>query len=105
MSTTTISPGDEVTKDPSAERLYQFDWDELLTTGAEIASYTVASPTTPDSALVIDNVALASGNRKVNCRITGGTLRKRYTVMCHIVTNESPTQTEERSIVVRIAQQ
>lgn len=105
MSTTTITPGQTVIKDPSAERLYQFNWDALLTTGAEIASYTVASPTSPDSALVIDNVALVTGNRKVNCRITAGTLGAVYPVVCHIVTNESPPQTEERSILVRIAQQ
>lgn len=104
-----IAPGQTVTKDPAAERIYQFDWDALLATSVEIAgtpTVTIVALNGEGAALLTsDNVAKATGNRKVNVRIKAGTVGATYSVTCQIVTNESPTQTEERTFFVRVAQE
>lgn len=100
----TIAPNELVIKDPASERLYQFDFDAMLAAAAEIASQTITI-TGPDSVLTHDNDGVVSGNRKVNTRILAGTLGATYTVTCRIVTNETPTQTEERSFRVLVEQE
>lgn len=101
---TTIAPGTSVIKDPHAIRMYQWDWDELLSSGTEIATATVVVSGS-DNGLTATQVTRVSGNRKVNVLLSAGTLGVDYTVTCRIVTNEAPAQTEDRSIIVRVAQQ
>lgn len=99
-----IAPGTIKLKDPSSEKNGQFDWDtHYLATGVQIVSPSV-TVIGPDAALTIDNVALVTGNRRINYRVLGGTLGKMYQITCRIVTDEVPPQTDDRSILVRIAQ-
>lgn len=100
----TIAPNELVIKDPASQRLYQFDFDDMLAALAEIASATITI-TGDDAVLTHDNDAIVTGNRKVNTRVLAGTFGKRYTVTCSIVTNETPTQTEERSFRLLVEQE
>ena len=96
-----VAPGHLFIKDPNSELLYHFDWTDWLQTGAEIASYTLTVD--PVSAgLTYDNDAIEAGGKKVQVRVIGGTLGKKYNLECKIVTNETPTQTDERSVDYQI---
>lgn len=95
-----LRPGGLKPKDPDSVRNGQFDWSDFLGT-ATILAQTVAA-TGPDSALVVDSVGLDTTSRKVNYRITGGTVGKRYRVRCRISTSEAPQQVEDRSIYVLV---
>jgi hypothetical protein len=98
-----IMPGALKLKDPASVKNGQFDWGtNYLDTGVEIAGTPTVTVSGPDALLVSASVALASGNRKVNYRLSAGTLGATYTVTCQIVTNESPAQTDERSIQVLV---
>ena len=100
-----LAPGDLKLKDPASVRNAQFDYDtSFLTAGVEITGTPTVTVSGPDAVLTIASVGLATGNRKVNYKISAGTLGERYTVTCQIVTNESPAQTDERSIDVLIKQ-
>jgi len=100
MSVTTIRPGGVIPKDPADKAVLQFNWDDKLAAGVEISG----TPTVVSSAagVTIDNIALAGTNRKVNFRANGGTAGSDYTITCHIVTNETPAQEFERSVVLRV---
>lgn len=96
-----VAPGHLFVKDPNAELIYHFDWTDWLATSAQIASY-VLTIDGPDTALTKDNDTIVTGGKKVQVRILGGTLGKKYNLECKIVTNESPTQTDERSVDYQI---
>lgn len=103
MSVTTIRQGGVIPKDPGDKAVLQFNWDDKLPAGVEITGTpTVPAPSTPDTALTIDNIALTGTNRKVNFRAIGGTAGSDYTITCHVVTNETPAQEFERSFVLRV---
>lgn len=108
MSTTTVRPNGQITKDPSDKVLYQFNFDDRLAAGVEITSKTfviaMADGSTSDGSLTTDNDALVTGNRKVNVRVLGGTLSAEYRLTCRIATNESPVQEFDRSVRVAIIQ-
>jgi hypothetical protein len=95
-------PGDEVLKDPDAVLVYSWNWDAWLASDAQISSSTWII-TGPDAALTKANEIVAPGARASRLKLSGGTLGKRYTVTNRIVTNESPAQTEDRSIKIRVA--
>lgn len=109
MATATIAPRDLVVKDPSASQVYIMDWDTAnLAAAVTITTSTwtiTAIKPSGDTGLTKDNPSIRSGSRKTQVRLIGGTLGARYEVTNTIVTNESPTQTKERSFVVSIEQQ
>lgn len=98
-----IEPGDLKLKDPDSEKNAQFDWSGDLDAGVSIVAQAV-TVSGPDSALVADNVSLAVGAQKVNYRLTGGTLGRKYTVTCRITTDELPEGRDDRSYRVLIQQ-
>ena len=59
----------------------------------------------PDSDLTVSDESLTGSNQKINFKVSGGTVRKSYVVTCEITTDETPAQTEQRSVTYRIADQ
>lgn len=100
-----ITPGKLLEKDPSASKLYQFDWSAWLG-DAQIADKAVSVVADDfgdsDGVLTATDVTLAAGNQKVDVTVSGGTVGLIYRVVCRITTNESPAQTDERSITIRV---
>jgi hypothetical protein len=103
MSTTTVRDRSQISKDPQAKRVIQFDWDEELATGVTISASTWTI-TGPDTALTKDNEAVATGNRQSSVRLIGGTVGATYTLTNHVTTNESPAQEDDASVDVFIRQ-
>lgn len=99
---TTVNDGESVTKDPDASRVFTWNWDADLASGASIDTSTWVI-TGPDSGLTSDNASKAS--RTTSVRLSGGTVGKTYTVTNRIVTDTSPAETEDASITVLIRQQ
>lgn len=100
MSVVTLRPLETVTKGPNDQRVYEFDWSDLLDT-AEIATSTFTIEG-GDGLLAYDNAAIDAGGQKTRARFTGGTTGKVYRVVNTIVTDETPPQTEERSFFIDI---
>jgi hypothetical protein len=96
-----LTPGGLKVKDPAAVKNAAFNWGTYLAAGVLLSSPTV-TVSGPDAALITANVALATGNRQVNYTISAGTVGAKYTVTCHISTNETPPQTDERSFQVLV---
>jgi hypothetical protein len=112
MSTITVRPDAIIEKDTNEQRVIEFDWDaDNLATSATITTstwtITVVRPATEfPIALANDNNSIVpTANRKTQTRLTGGTLGSLYHVTNQIVTNETPTQTKERSIYVQVIDQ
>lgn len=103
-----MRPGWTIQKDPSAKKVYTFKFSNWLVSPAQIASHTVTIVSPPDASLTLDNDAIVNvvgTNDGVRVRIVGGTLGEKYTVTCHIVTNETPAQEEDASLFVEIKNQ
>lgn len=102
----TVDDGALIRKDPSDISVYTFDWDaRALTASATITTSTwtiTAIRPVGDSALTSDSTSILAGSRKTQIRLTAGTLGASYLVTNRIVTNESPTQTKERSITILV---
>ncbi len=98
-----VYPGEELWKDPSAKLTHAFKWADWLGV-AEIASY-VLTVSGADNALTHDQDSRTNGNQWVSFRLLGGTVGLRYTVTCHIVTNETPPQEDDRLIYIKIRNQ
>jgi hypothetical protein len=98
-----VRPGSTIYHDPSDELVYTFDWttDGFLVGNATISTstFTISGP---DSGLTKDNPSILSGSTSTQVRVIGGTLGKTYTLTNRIVTNESPTQTAERSVLIAV---
>ena len=107
MSALTIRPGQTVEKDPSAIKVYEFDWTNWLAasplgSSAQISGSPVFTIGGADAVLTKDQESVVSGNLKTRVRLSAGTLGVTYMVSCKVSTNESPAQTDERSFFVRI---
>lgn len=106
MSVVTITDGQQVIQDPSAVRVYVFDFDAVnLATSVTISgtpTYTVTaiSPSTTDTALTLDQKSVLSGSRKTQFRASTPTLGQLYRVACLITTNETPSQVKEKSFFI-----
>lgn len=102
-----LSPGTTITKDPSANLVYTWDFTSWLVSPAQVTSKTITVSTISGDAapLVSDNESVVSGGLLVRHRLTGGTVGKTYTVTCRPLTNETPAQTDDFSIRVTIRQQ
>lgn len=102
-------PGQIVGKDPDSELVYPFDWDRWLATGAQISTSTWIIATgddeTDDGDLTADNTSIITGGRQTQARLIGGTTGRTYKVTNRIVTDESPAQTEDMSLFIRIREQ
>jgi hypothetical protein len=101
-----ISPGQMITKDPTDERVFKFDWttyniQEGVTITASTFTVTAVRPSKTDTALLTDNPNLPTQG----CiRVKAGTLGQVYAIANKIVTNETPNQTKERAFLVKIEQ-
>ena len=109
MSTTipkTIAPGQQVTKDPDGEVLYHMDWTLWLAglsqSDAQISTTSIGI--TPTGGLAVDNDSIVTGGKKVQFRLTDGTVGVTYTVRVRITTDETPAQTDDRSFTVVVAE-
>lgn len=116
MSTVVIRSGALVVQDPSDVKVYVFDWDaDNLAPGVTIptSSFTVTavSPSTVDTALVMDSPARLTAaeasaalgrtvtldNRATRVRLASPTVGQVYEIANMIITSETPSQTKERS--------
>ncbi len=104
----TIEDGKTAVKDPADESVFQFDWDTRhLAAGVAIStsSFTITAirPST-DTALTKDLEGFVTGSnqRKTQLRLKAGTAGALYRIDNKIVTNESPTQTKERSFYLKV---
>ena len=84
-------------KDPNAVLDYQFDWSDWLADGETIQSHTIT--VTPGEELTVDSSGVNSG--VVRVWLSAGNAKKTYLVACKIVTDNSPTRTDERTILVK----
>jgi hypothetical protein len=104
----TVQDGATIVKDPSDISVYVFDWDAqhlgsaVTISGTPTVTVTGVSGDTTTTPVTIDQVSVLSGNRKVQCRATAGATGSVWTVICTIVTNESPAQTKQRSVTLLI---
>ena len=99
-------PGDLIVKDPNSVEPQGIDWTDFL---AELGSTVVISTSTwsvtgPDALLTLGNDSILTGSLKTKVFLTAGTLGGRYTLTNRIVTNSSPTVTEDASFKVLIQQ-
>jgi hypothetical protein len=105
-----IKPGATVTKDPNSILVYKWNWSDWLVGAAIISSSTFSVDSNPDSNLTLDSEAIITSdpdtsiadNTWTRVRLTGGTVGQKYLVRNRVVTNESPAQTDDRSIWVQI---
>jgi hypothetical protein len=103
MAAVTVSDGNLVTQDPSDVLVYEFDWDDALTSTASIVSsiFTLTRLKGPASpALTQDNDDILSNGRGTLIRLSTIAAGAKWRVDNRIVTDESPTQTIERSFFV-----
>lgn len=98
-----VKPGATVTKDPDAALVYTWDWSAWLVGDAVIDTATFAVDVAPDASLTLDEDD--SDDTTASVRINGGTVGKKYQVRCRVVTDETPAQTDDRSIWVHIVRQ
>ena len=112
MSAVIVRPFALVPKDTNESRLILFDWDDENLAAAAAITTSTWTITRLEPALALDTSTLTkdsesivTGNRKTQCRISAGTLNGRYRLTNKIVTNESPTQTKEKSIDISIVEQ
>ena len=99
----TITDGGYCEKDSDEALVYVFDFDTLnLAPGVEISPPPSLLLTPNDSTLTSDNLGLIAGNRKLQVRLSAGTIGQRYTVAVRVTTNEAPSQTKEKRFYLRI---
>jgi hypothetical protein len=92
-------PGSLILKDPSSDEPQGFDWTLWLAelgVGVLIqtSTYTI---TGPDAVLTKHNDTIVSGALKTISYFAAGTPGKTYVITNRVVTNSSPTVTDERS--------
>lgn len=103
----TIRPGQAFTLDSSDILVKEWDWDDFLAEGATIEDYlftVTALKQRGETVLTWDNDGVLTGGRKIRLRLiaTTATSGDEYELACKIVTSETPSQTREESIFVRI---
>jgi hypothetical protein len=97
-------PGDVIIKDKDSALFYECDWTNGLPSGETISTSTWLI-TGDDAALTQSNDSILSGSKKTRVRLSGGTLKTRYTVVNRIVTSGSPSQTADRSFFISVQEQ
>jgi len=107
---TTIQAGGVLVLDPNDERIINFDWDDVLSTGVEILSSTwtiAAIKQSGITALTADSGVILDGNRVTQSRFiaTTATNGDQYWVSNQIETDESPAETIEQRFRVLVQEQ
>lgn len=102
---TTIRSGGLTTKDSGSAEFFILDWDAETLAASVTISTSTWSISGPDSVLTSANASILTGDRKTQVKLSAGTAGAKYTVTNQIVTNESPSQTLERSFKVLIEEQ
>lgn len=95
-------PGDLIQKDTNSDEPYGFDWTAWLAelgSGVQIQTSTWTI-TGPDGVLTKHDETIVVGGLKAQAFFAGGTANKTYMVTNRVVTNSSPTVTDERSFQV-----
>jgi len=101
----TIRSGGTTIKDAGSAEFFVLDWDaDVLPNAVTIASssWTISGA---DAILTSSNPSVLTGDRKTQVKLSAGTQGVTYVVTNQIVTNESPSQTLERSFKVKIEDQ
>ncbi len=106
----TIRDGALTTKDPSDIRVYNFDWGttalavdvSIVTSTFTIEAVSGDTTTTP---VTKDSETILAGDRDTQLRLSAGAAGSRWRIHNQIVTNESPSQTIERSFFLLVQQQ
>lgn len=104
----TIVDGQDLILDPNDIRFVSFDWDaDNLPASVTIATSTFTIETEVQkgaTALTKDNPSILTLNRKTQVRLNAQTATDgdRYVLSNQIVTNESPSQTKERSVRILV---
>lgn len=100
----TITDGGYCEQDTDERLVYEFDFDRLnLPSGVELTGSGTLLVTPNDGSLTTDNLALVSGNRKVQVRIgTATTVGVRYSIRLRVTTNETPAQIKEKGFTLRM---
>jgi len=98
-------PGSLIMKDPSSDEPQGVDWTAWL---AELGPSVVINTSTwtitgPDAVLTKHDEIIVTGLRKTQAYFAAGTVGKKYVITNRIVTNSSPTVTDERSFQYLIA--
>jgi len=77
-----------ISKDPSAQLLYGFDWSEWLPQGDSLQSvnYTVTARVNDPAPLVKEDTTLDTVNKKTYVSLSGGQTGKSYVVTANITT-------------------
>jgi hypothetical protein len=120
MSARVIQDGGQVIKDSNDTKTYCVDWRDMFGASVQINTstwtITAISPSTTDAVLTKDNEAILTAaqattaleetvdeeNLVTRVRLAAGTNGQKYQVANKVVTNESPTQTIERSFFVLV---
>jgi hypothetical protein len=97
-----IRPGSTVKKDRDAILFYTFDWSNWLVGEATLDSATFAVDDGPDAALTLSNDSIISDDTAAKVLVTGGTPGGKYLVRCRIVTDEVPSQTDDRAVWIKV---
>lgn len=113
-----IRDGGQVVKDSADIKTYCVDWRDMFRASVQITTstwtITPIAPSTTDAVLTKDNEAILSAadattaleqtiteeNLVTRVRLSAGTNGQKYQIANKVVSNESPTQTIERSFFV-----
>lgn len=90
--------------DPDAILDYPFKWADFLgDTNDTIASATVVASTITDDTtpLTVGTVTVSADGLEVVAWISGGTLGKTYTAVCHVVTTDGREEDQSINLVVQ----
>jgi hypothetical protein len=106
----TVNDGDLILKDPADIAVYAFDWGTAhLATAVTITTSTFAVTAIRPSAATIPTITdsgsglgIQTGSRSTKVKVTGGTLGALYELSNTIVTNETPAQTKNRMVRLKL---
>ena len=85
-------------KDPDAARLYTWDFEDWLSAGESISSYSF-----PDFPTGLTQVSDSNDADSVTVKISGGTAGESYDITCRIITDAG--QTDDRTLTLPVAEQ
>jgi hypothetical protein len=89
-------------KDPQEALVYAIDWGARWLAPEVTINSSTWTITGPDAALIKDAEVLSEDERSTRVRLSAGTNGAKYVVTNRIVTNESPSQTGERSFMLLV---
>lgn len=84
-------------KDPQEVLVYDIDWGTNWLAPAVTIATSTWTITGPDALLTKDSETIQAGLRTTRVRLSAGTSGYKYLITNRIVTNETPSQTGERT--------